>query len=363
MNAEPKISLQSTVMPDAPDRMRWVRRVLMGIVPVIALLIGGAIYLSGGRYVSTDNAYIKADIAAVSPEAAGNVLTVLVAENQKVTKDQPLLTIDDTNSRIALAGSEAQLRTAMSSIEGAKARYRQKQESLAMMQSNVAFAEREYKRQATLASSNYVAAAKLDEAKHMLETAQRNIALLKQEQSEILAGLEGDPNIAPEKHPAYQQALVARAAAMRMIERATVTAPFDGIVSQLPRVGDYARTGAPILSLVSTAGVWIDANFKETDLTQMKVGQAVEISVDTYPGRAFRGHVASIAQATGSEFAVLPAQNSTGNWIKVVQRVPVRISVDATANTPPLRAGMSATAEVDTGIRRFDKWFSAAAAE
>ena len=359
MNAEPQqLSLQSTVMHGDGRSFLTVRRVLMFVIPLIVVLVAGALYLSGGRFVSTDNAYIKADIASLSPEVSGNILNVLVSENQKVTKGQPLVAIDSSNYQIALAGAEANMRAALASIEQAKARYRQKQESTALMQSNVAFAEREYKRQATLAASNYVAAAKLDDAKHNLETAQRNIALLKQEQAEILASLQGDPNIDPMKHPTYQQALAAKASAERLFERATIVAPFDGIVSQLPKPGEFARTGAPLLSIVSTAGVWIEANFKETDLTQMRVGQDVEVTVDTYPGRKFPGKVTSISQASGAEFAVLPPQNSSGNWIKVVQRIPVRISVDATADTPPLRAGMSVNADVDTKIRRIDGYLS-----
>jgi len=359
MNAEPKITMQSTAQPDAPPQDKQaLRRLLMGVIPAILIVGGVTWYMLGGRHVGTDNAYIKADIAAVSPEVAGNIKQVLVTENQAVTKGQPLLVIDDTNYQIMLAGAEAQIRSAVSAIDGDKARYRQKIASLSIMQSNVAFAEREYKRQSTLASSNFVAAAKLDEAKHTLESARQNIALLKQEEAEILARLEGDPNIAPENHPSYQQALTAKLTAQTYMERAVVVAPFDGIVSQLPKAGDYARTGAPLLSMVSNSAVWVEANFKETDLTHMTVGQPVDIHVDTYPGRPFHGHVTSISQATGAEFSVLPAQNSTGNWVKVVQRIPLRISVDDQKEGPPLRAGMSVTADVDTGRSRLSRFLN-----
>ena len=357
MNAEPqKISLQSTVMNDDGRGVFSLRSVLMIIVPLIVIAAAGAFYLHGGRFVSTDNAYIKSDIASVSPEVSGNIVNVMVSENQRVTKGQPLVAIDSSNYQIGIAGADANLKSALANIEEAKARYRQKQEAIALQQTNVAFADREYKRQATLASSNFVAAAKLDDAKHNLETSQRNIALLKQEQAEILASLQGDPNIDPMQHPTYQQALVAKATIQRMLDRSTVVAPFDGIVSQLPKAGDFARTGAPLLSIVATNGVWIEANFKETDLTQMRVGQDAELKIDTYPGQVFHGKVTSISQATGSEFAVLPAQNSTGNWIKVVQRIPVRLSIEAPADGPPLRAGMSVDAEVDTKIRRIDQY-------
>lgn len=355
-NAQP---LAST---PAPAKNRALRRILMIGVPMAVILVGGALYLAGGRFVSTDNAYVKADIASLSPEVAGNIVEVMVADNQKVAKGQPLLLIDATNYKVAIAGTEAQMRAAVASIEGAKARYRQKEESIALMQTNVRFAEREFGRQSKLASANYVAAVKLDEAQHALESARRNLRLLQQEKAEILATLEGNPDINPEDHSSYQQAVAGHESAKLMVERATMTAPFDGIVSQVPKVGDFARTGAPILSLVSTTGVWVEANFKETDLTKMKTGQPVEIEVDTYPDRKFHGRVASISQATGAEFSVLPAQNSSGNWVKVVQRIPVRISFEDN-NGPTLRAGMSVVAEVDTGVRRAANWFGAHASD
>lgn len=355
MNAERKISVGPVAAEDAPKEKKGLRRVLMVFVPLAAIILGGLAYAWGGRYAETDNAYIKADIASISPEVAGNITQVLVAENAHVTKGQSLVVIDDTTYRIALAGSEAQLRTAVANIESAKARYREKQQTLALNQTNLAFAQRELARQSALAAQDFATKAKLDESRQAVETAQHNIALTKQEMQEILASLEGNPDIAPEQHPTYQMALAGKATATVQMERSTVKAPFDGVVSQVPKVGDFARTGAPLLSIVSTAGVWVEANFKETDLTHMTTGQKTELKVDTYPGAHFEGHVDSISQATGAEFAVLPAQNSTGNWVKVVQRIPVRIAVD-TKDGPPLRAGMSVVASVDTGKHRYQRW-------
>lgn len=360
MNAESPSPMISTA---DPKPKRGLRRILMMGIPLIVITVGATVYLTGGRFVSTDNAYVKADIASLSPEVAGNIVQVLVHENETVTKGQPLLIIDSTNYKVALVGAEAQMRSAVANIESAKARYRQKEESIKLMQTDIRFAEREYERQSKLADANFVAAAKLDEAQHTLESARRNLMLLQQEKAEILATLEGNPHINPEEHSAYQQALAGRESAMLFIKRATMTAPFNGVVSQVPRIGDFARTGAPVLSLVSTSGVWVEANFKETDLTQMKPGQNVEIEVDTYPGRKFHGRVASIAQATGAEFSVLPAQNSSGNWVKVVQRIPVRIAFDDLNEGPTLRAGMSVIAEVDTVYRRASQWFGAKAGE
>ncbi len=356
MNADSKISVSTTPADAPPREKKALRRVLMVFVPLVAVAIGAATYAWGGRFAGTDNAYIKADIASISPEVSGNITQVLVAENAHVTKGQPLVTVDDTTTRIALAGSDAQLRAAVANIEGAKARYRERQQSLALNQTDLAFAQRELARQTALAAQDFATKSRLDEAKHKVETAQQNIALTRQQIAEILASLEGNPDIAPEHHSTYQLAMAGRASATVMLGRSTIKAPFDGVISQVPKVGDFARTGSPLMSIVSTAGVWVEANFKETDLTHMAAGQKTELSVDTYPGRIFEGHVDSISQATGAEFAVLPAQNSTGNWVKVVQRIPVRIAVD-TKDGPPLRAGMSVVAEVDTGKRRYQEWF------
>jgi len=358
MNAESKLSVQMPVGMDAgdfTDRRLWLRRVLMIFVPAVVVLAAVVWYLNGGRYVETDNAYVKTDIAALSPQVSGTVANVLVGENQAVTKGQTILVLDDTNFRLGLANAEAQLQTALTNIQSDKARYAQKEAAIAIMRGNAAFAEREYNRQSQLAANNFVAAAKLDEARHGLESAQQNIALLKQEEAEILARLNGDPNVAPEKLPSYQTALTSKIAAQQFIGWTKIVAPFDGKVVGLPKLGEYARTGVPLLSVISTREAWVEANFKETDLTHMQPNQAVEVSVDTYPGKVFHGHIESITGATGAEFSVLPAQNSSGNWIKVVQRIPVRISIDDPSEGQALRAGMSVVAEVDTGHTRLQR--------
>ena len=304
MNADRKISVSSSSVDggDAPPREKKVlRRILMVFVPLVLIAAGAAAYMWGGRFVSTDNAYIKADIASISPDVSGVITQVLVAENQHVTKGQPLIEVDDTTYKIALAGSEAQINNAIMTIEAAKARYREKQQTLALHQTNLAYAQREYQRQSALAAQDFATKAKLDESKLAVDTANRNIALTKQEEAEILASLSGNPDIKPEEHPTYQMALAGKASALNFIQRSVVKAPFDGVVSQVPKVGDYARTATPMLSIVSNAGVWIDANYKETDLTHMAVNQPIEFTVDTYPGRTFKGHVESISQATRSE--------------------------------------------------------------
>ncbi len=359
MKVERTISLQDDASSpvSGPTRTKQVRRVLMIVIPAIGVIAAGLAYLWSGRFIDTDNAYVKSDIASLSPDISGAVTDVLVAENQVVKKGQPLIKVDDTNYHFALALAQANMKTAASTVETDRAQYRQKQESMRMAQTDLAFADKELKRQAALGPGRFVSQQKLDEVRHAADSAQQRIALLKQEQAEILAKLQGDPELPVEQHPSYQAARAQVAGAQHYIDSATIAAPFDGIVTHLPKIGDYARTGAPIVSVVSTA-TWIDANFKETQLTYLHPGQPAIVSVDAYPGRKFKGHLESIAQAGGGEFSLLPAQNSNGNWVKVVQRIPVRIAIDEEeGKAPVLRAGMSVVAEVDSGSRRFERWF------
>ena len=192
----------------------------------------------------------------------------------------------------------------------------------------------------------------LDDARHRLETTQKQVEVARQRADKILIDLGGDPNIPIEAHPRYRQAAASRAQAALDLEHCVVKAPFAGVVSKKPEIGTYVERGAPVMSLVADSAVWVEANFKETQLTHLRPGQSATIEVDTYPGRKWHGRVQSISEATGSEFAVLPAQNATGNWVKVVQRVAVRIALPHDPADPPLRAGMSATVTVDTEHHR-----------
>lgn len=337
-----------------------LRRFALVGVPVLVVLLGTIMYLIGGRFVDTDDAYVKSDMAAISPDVSGAVMEMYVSENQAVTKGQKLLKVNGSVYSLAVAGGSVSLDVARKNVESDKAAYRQKIEALASAKTDLVFAERELKRQSALATSQNVSIQHLDEAKHAYQSAQQKIALLQQEEAEYLAKLEGKPDQPVESYATYKAAEVQLAAAQYYLDHTVVVAPFDGVVSKVPRVGDYARTGVPLLSIVSPEKTWIDANFKETDLTHMRPGQPVIFTVDTYPGRKFHGHVDSLAQASGAEFALLPAQNTTGNWIKVVQRITVRIAIDDQSSADhTLRSGMSVTATVDTGHRRIARWFGA----
>ena len=330
-------------------RRRVVRHVLMGF-GIVAVLIGGAwFYMTSGRYVATDNAYIKAAKILVTPEVTGTIMTVAVTDNQPVEAGDVLFTIDPMPYEIAVQKAEAELAAAKSHIAELKADYAQKKTDMERAQVIADYAEKEYRRMSALRNSQTISQSKLDDVASQRDTALKDVASLRDEQHQYVAQLDGDPNIAPENHSEYKAAAAALAKAKLDLERTTVRAPADGIVGTAPHPGDYARTSVPQLNLVGAHNVWIEANFKETELTDVRPGQPVKIEVDTYPNHKWTGTVESISPATGSEFSVLPAQNSTGNWVKVVQRIAVRISVDPADTALPLRAGMSTTVTIDTG--------------
>ncbi len=337
-----------------PRRKRRLLRAALLLLGPLVLLIGGAyFYVTGARFVSTDNAYVKADIAAISPEVSGRVVAVPIIDNDRVTAGQVLFRLDDQPFRLALAQAEAQLKTTRDDILAQQASYRQKKVEIEMAQQNIDFYQRELVIYDRMARSNLVAQTQVDEAHHNLTVAQQQLPALQQELAGILARLGGQADGAPEQNARYLATRAARDQAALDLARTEVHAPANGIISNLTlRPGDYVKTGTPIFSLVETDHLWVEANFKETDLTHVLAGQPATVTIDTYPGVTWRTQVGSISAATGAEFALLPPQNSTGNWVKVVQRIPVRLEIVDRAGQPPLRAGMSATIEIDTGYQR-----------
>ena len=338
---------QEEEMPS--PRRRVVRHALMALGVIVVLAGGAWLYFTSGRYMETDNAYIKAAKIMVTPEVTGTILTVNVHDNQPVEKGTVLFTIDPTPYDIAEKKAEADLATARSNVLELKAEYAQKMTDMQRAQVVADYADKQYKRMVSLRKSQTVAQATLDNVESQRDTALKDIASLREEANQYVAQLDGDPNIAPEEQSGYKAAAAALAQARLNLERTSVRAPADGVVGSAPHPGDYARTSVPQLNMVGTGHVWIEANFKETELTRVRPGQPVTITVDTYPDHKWQGEVESISPATGAEFSVLPAQNSTGNWVKVVQRIAVRIAVDRKDDEPPLRAGMSTKVEIDTG--------------
>jgi membrane fusion protein (multidrug efflux system) len=333
-------------------RKRWRRLLLLVLGPVAVLAAGAYIYLATGRYAATDNAYIKADIVMVSAEVAGPVARVAVRENQRVQAGDVLFVVDEEPYRIALTRAQAQLQAVQTLLDSLKASYQQKVEELELARTNVAYAERELARQQALSERKLASDTEVDRARHDFDVAKLQVPIVEQQLAQLRAQLGGEVVGQLHQHAAYLTARATRESAELDLERATVRAPFDGVASNVPMIGQYVAPGGPVMSIVADQNVWIEANYKETDLTHVIVGQPVGIHVDTYPDRTWQGEVQSIGQATGAEFSVIPAQNATGNWVKVAQRIPVRITVHAADADPMLRAGMSAEVEIDTGYQR-----------
>lgn len=328
---------------------RKLRAVLLIAGPLAVAVVAAGFYIVGGRTVATDNAYVKADKVVLAPEVKGRIVAVDVAENQRVAAGTALFRLDDAPYRIALAKAEADLAEARHTVASLKGEYRQKTEEIALARSSAALAAKEYERKAALIRSNTVSASTLDSARTELDVANRRIRVAEQELAQIAAQLGGDPEVAVDDHPLTRAARAVRDQAALDLDHTVVRAPFDGVASQVPKPGAWVDADGAVMALVSDRRLWIDANFKETDLTHVAAGQPVTIAVDTYPDRAWTGRVDSISPASGAEFSVIPAQNTTGNWVKVVQRIPVRIAIDAQPGAPALRAGMSAEVEIDTG--------------
>ena len=344
--------------PKAPAARRQpsrqsVRAVLMLLGPLLVAVVGAWLYATGGRYVTVDNAYIRADKVSISAEVSGRVAEVAVAENQAVKAGQLLFRLDDEPFRIAYAKAEARLRGTRDSIDALRAAYRQKLAQLEMDRASIDFYRREFERQRDLAKRAIVTQSQFDSARHKYEVAQQQEEADRQDLGRILADLAGDPEIPAERHPLYLAALTERDQAALDLRRTRVAAPADGTVSNVTlRPGDFVKAETAVFGLIEAGRRWVEANMKETDLTHVTPGQKATVEVDTYPGRVWSARVESVSSATGSEFALLPPQNATGNWVKVVQRVPVRLTIEAEEGQPPLRAGMSVTVEIDTGKAR-----------
>ncbi|MBX3614415.1 MAG: HlyD family secretion protein [Burkholderiaceae bacterium] len=349
-----------TTAPRAPNgRRRALRILLLVVVPALAALVVAIAWLQGGRYVETDNAYVKADKVPVSAEVSGAVAEVLVQENQAVTAGQPLFRLDPAPFRVAVAKAEAKLAQARTDVAAMKASYRERQAQIALARTKLAFAQKEQNRQADLASRNFISASKLDDARQSSQLAAEQVVADEQDLARIATALGGGPSVPVERHPAYLGALAELRQAELDLSRIEVRASLAGTVSRLPKPGQYVAAGATAAALVADEAPWIEANFPETDLTWVHPGQRAEVRIDTYPGRVWRGEVESLSPATGAEFSLIPAQNATGNWVKITQRLPLRIRLDPQPDMPRLRAGLSAIVRIDTGHRRTLFGFSA----
>jgi membrane fusion protein (multidrug efflux system) len=338
----------------ARDWRRRLRLPLMLLGPAIVVVVAAYFYLTGGRFEATDDAYVKTARVDISANVAGRVQELAVRDNQAVHKDDVLFRLDDAPFRIAVEEAGAQLAAARLQIESLKANYRQRQSELASAQETLAFQQHELERQQRLLGSGIASQLQVDRVSHARDEAATQVAGAQQQIGAVVASLGGNPNVAPDRHPTVQQAQALLDRAKLNLSYTVVTAPSDGIVTRVEQlqIGSYINASAPVFALMSTGDTWIEANFKEDQLTHMRVGQTARVEVDSYPGKTFEGKVASVSPGTGSQFSVLPPENATGNWVKVVQRLPVRVELEHLDPAFPLHGGLSANVSVDTRHQR-----------
>ncbi|HWK36141.1 HlyD family secretion protein [Sphingomonas sp.] len=355
VTTEPALTGSDGAESPAKARRRLLRPLLMFGIPLIAIAVAGYFWATSGRFVSTDNAYVRQDKTSVSADVAGKIVSVDVRENQQVKAGDVLFRIDPEPYRIAIAQANAAIANAQVELQTLHASYAVTGADIHAAQDRIKQSQEDYGRQAALMKSGFTTRANLQAAEHALEQAratyQNAVATAAEAKSKLATGAA-----VPGENPAIAAAIAQRNKAMLDLQRSVVRAPVSGQVSQTSRLvlGQYMMSGLPAVTVVADQSSWVDANFKETDLNHMRVGQPAEVSFDAYPGLKLKGHVQSIGAGTGSEFSVLPAQNATGNWVKVTQRVPVRIAIDD-KSPRQLIAGLSADVRVDVRGARSEK--------
>ena len=336
------------------SRKSPLRPLMFALLP-LALIVGAYWYITGGNVVSMDDAYVEADKVGVSTDVPGIVAEVAVTENQHVQAGQILYRLDDLQLRLALARAEAQIGAVRDALNALKANYRDMQSQIQQAQNDIEYFDTEFHRQQNLLAAHVASQSTFDTARRGLQTAQQKLVSLTQQLGAIAANLDDDPTGAVEKKPRYLDAVAQRDEAARQLAHSVVKAPFAGIVTNVPSIapGKYLQASATAFYLVAADHVWVVANPKETELTYVRTGQSASVTVDSYPDTQWSGSVESISPAAAQEFSLLPAQNTSGNWVKVVQRIPVRVRIDTNDKSlPPLRPGMSVEVDVDTGHSR-----------
>jgi membrane fusion protein (multidrug efflux system) len=327
------------------------RFVLLVAVPAVLAVAALALWLQGGRFEETENAYVKAHIIAVTADVSGRVLEVGVRDNERIAAGALLFRIDATPFELAVARAEAQMAVVRTEVEGLRGEHRVALAEAREAEERIGFLTLQLERQAKLKEKGMGLESSYDEARHNLEAARRRLESAREKASRVLAALGGDAAVRADAHPSFLAARAARDSGRDELARVRVAAAAAGVVSNMRlQPGERVERGVPVFSIIESKQVWVEANFKETQLTHMREGQVVTVVADAYPDAHWRGRVSTIAPATKAEFSLLPAQNSSGNWVKVVQRVPVLISLDdLSAGQTQLRAGMTVTARVDTG--------------
>ena len=334
---------------------RYRRFLLLVVLPLVAAVAGFTFYLNGGRYVTTDDAYVGAQKVLITSDVSGKIINVTVKEGQQVSTGDTLFQIDPVPFQLALAQARAKLEDAKTSHGNLVANVALYSQTLDIVNSGIALKQRDVERKNALVKSQAGSQLDLDNSATALVTAQAQRQLVTQQRSNALTQLLGNPELPIDQFPAYMQAKAALDDAQRNLDLTTVRAPMNGVATQVDQIqlGRFVISGAPVFSVIDVANPWVDANPKESDFTYVAVGQSVTLDVDAFPNHVFKGTVGSLSPGTGAQFAILPPQNATGNFVKVVQRVPVRIYFDKNDKfVRKLKAGMSVYATIDTNHRR-----------
>jgi membrane fusion protein, multidrug efflux system len=334
---------------------RYRRFLLLVVLPLVAAVAGFTFYLNGGRYVTTDDAYVGAQKVLITSDVSGKIISVTVKEGQQVSTGDTLFQIDPVPFQLAVAQARAKLEDAKASHSNLVANVALYSQTLEIVNSGIALKQRDVERKNSLVKSHAGSQLDLDNSATALVTAQAQRQLVTQQRSNALNQLLGNPDLPLEQFPAYMQAKAALDDAQRNLDLTTVRAPMNGVATQVEQIqlGRFVMAGAPVFSIIDVANPWVDANPKESDFTYVAVGQTVTLDVDAFPNHVFKGTVGSLSPGTGAQFAILPPQNATGNFVKVVQRVPVRIYFDKNDKfVRKLKAGMSVYATIDTHHRR-----------
>lgn len=356
MSSQPETTTPVTTveMPQPPRKRRWLRFFLLVAVPALAAVVGGEFYLRGGRYISTDNAYVGAQKVLVTPEVSGTVSEIRVTEGQSLKQGDVLFSIDRTLYEIAHAQAKAALAKAENDYHTLINRHQALKTQIGLAQDTLALRQSELDRKSGLLRNKVTSVTDVETYRINVQTARAALEVLQQQDHETLAQLSGKEDEALANYAPWLTAKAAVEQAQWNLDHTVLKAPLDGVATQVSNIqmGRYLPAGSTVFAIVSDKALWVDANPKETDITYLVKGQPATITVDAFPGRPLKAHVDSISPGTGAQFSLIPAQNAAGNWVKVVQRVPVRLVFDDEVDLGKLRAGMSADVEIDTGRQR-----------
>ena len=345
---------------------RWLRPILLAGIPGVAALIVLLFWLWGGRYISTENAYVKAHIAQISAEIAGRILEVHVHDHAEVKAGDVLFTIDPEPYKVTLAKAEAELDSIRSQVRTMIATWHEAKSELQEAESKVVYWNTQLARQKTLSERGIVSSSKFEEVENNATAALDRVSVVRKKVERVATQLVGDPTRPVDEHPMVREKMAERERAQLDLARTVIRAPLPGTAVNVKlQRGEQIKAATPMFAVVAESRPWVEANFKETELTHVRKGLAATVVLDIYPDIVWQAEVESISPATGAEFALLPPQNASGNWVKVVQRLPVRVRLLALPGEPPLRAGMTATVKIDTGRERrignlFGGWTAAA---